>query len=146
MRTRRGWRESDGRQTDAGEDRRGADLTIHDVCALFPGMTDAEFAGLKADIQAHGQREPIWTYRGRNLDGRHRDRACRALGMKTIRAEIRTVDASTAYRLALAENVQRNSLTPIEEALAFQKLLDEGTSQAEVARSLGVDFRQLAED
>jgi ParB family chromosome partitioning protein len=77
--------------------------------------------------------------------GERRFRACTLLGMKTIRAELREVDDATAYKLALAENVQRNSLTPIEEATAYKQLLDEGMSQSEVARTLGIDRRRVSE-
>ena len=77
--------------------------------------------------------------------GERRFRACSTLGMKTIRSFVREVDEATAYRLALAENVQRNSLTPIEEAAGYRRLLDDGMSQAQVARSLGIDRRRVSE-
>jgi ParB family chromosome partitioning protein len=77
--------------------------------------------------------------------GERRYRACLALGMKMVRADIREVDEATAYKLALAENVQRNSLTPVEEAVAYQRLLDDGLSQAAVARGLGIDRRRVSE-
>ena len=47
---------------------------------------------------------------------------------------IREVDDKTAMALALIENVQRQDLAPIEEALALQKLLTEhGLTQQELA-------------
>lgn len=77
--------------------------------------------------------------------GERRFRACQTLGLATIRADVRTVDDATAYKLALAENIQRNSLTAIEEALGYKQLLDDGMTQAEVARTLGIDRRRVSE-
>lgn len=57
-------------------------MTHHDVCTIFPMMSPDEFAGLKADIQANGQREPVWTYQGKLIDGRNRLKACEELGVK----------------------------------------------------------------
>ena len=77
--------------------------------------------------------------------GERRFRACRALEMQTIRAEVRTIDEETAYHLALAENIQRDSLTPIEEAIGYRRLLDQKMTQAEAARTLGIDRRRISE-
>jgi ParB-like chromosome segregation protein Spo0J len=57
------------------------DLPFHEVADLFPLLEGADFQALKADIQAHGVREPVWTYQGRIIDGRNRYRACRELGI-----------------------------------------------------------------
>ena len=56
--------------------RNGKDLEIDPLATLFPPMAEEEFARLKADISSHGQLEPVWTHRGRVVDGRHRLRAC----------------------------------------------------------------------
>lgn len=77
--------------------------------------------------------------------GERRYRACRELGLSHVRADVREVDDQTAYKLALSENVQRNSLTAIEEAWAYRKILDEGLSQADAARALGIDRRRISE-
>jgi hypothetical protein len=58
------------------------DLPFHEVANLFPLIEGKEFEQLKADIKEHGQRLPVWTYRGRIIDGRNRYRACRELGME----------------------------------------------------------------
>ncbi len=58
------------------------DLPIfHPITVLFPLMTGDEYIALKADIEANGQRVPIWTYHGKIIDGRYR--ACRELGIKS---------------------------------------------------------------
>jgi hypothetical protein len=56
-------------------------LPFHEIAALFPLMEGEPFEQLKADIQAHGQREPIWTWQGKIIDGRNRYRACNELGI-----------------------------------------------------------------
>ena len=56
--------------------------TIHPVPQLFPGMTDKEFAELKASISRDGQLQAIVTDGNEILDGRHRFRACLELGIE----------------------------------------------------------------
>src|SRR5213592_4411301 len=56
-------------------------LELHELVHLFPPMSEAEFADLKADIQKNGLREPLWTYQGKVIDGRNRLRACMELGI-----------------------------------------------------------------
>ncbi len=51
-------------------------LLPHEAAGLIPAMSDDEFQSLKADIQAHGQRERIVVHENKILDGRHRHRAC----------------------------------------------------------------------
>ena len=53
------------------------DLPFHPVASLFPLVTGPEYEALKADIAAHGRREPVWTWQGAIIDGRNRYRACR---------------------------------------------------------------------
>jgi hypothetical protein len=57
-------------------------LPIHPLAKLLPAMSAEEFQTLKADIAVHGQREPITLLDGKVLDGRHRERACRELGIQ----------------------------------------------------------------
>jgi hypothetical protein len=56
-------------------------LEIHPFATLFPEMAAREFDAFAANIRAHGQLEPIWTYQGKVIDGRNRLRACIALGL-----------------------------------------------------------------
>jgi hypothetical protein len=61
----------------------GADIKFHPVAAIFPMMEKIEFEILKADIQKHGQLEPIWTHDGKIIDGRNRYLACQGIGDRT---------------------------------------------------------------
>lgn len=58
------------------------DLEPHPLSELLPAMAPADYEALKAGIAAHGQIEPIQLLDGRILDGRHRYRACRELGIE----------------------------------------------------------------
>jgi hypothetical protein len=58
-------------------------LPFHEVAALFPLMEGEPFELLKA----HGQRETIWTYQGKIIDGRNRYRACTELGILPLTRE-----------------------------------------------------------
>lgn len=57
-------------------------MEFHEVASIFPMMSAEEFAALKADIQASGLLEPIWTYQNSIIDGRNRYNACIELGIK----------------------------------------------------------------
>lgn len=71
------------------------------------------------------------------VTGERRWRAAQMLGWSTIRADVQDIDAATAQWQTLVENIQRAGLTPIEEALAFQRLVDAGNTQTEIARRIG---------
>lgn len=62
-------------------------LEFHPVANIFPMMTEDEYRALVADIAAHGQREAIWTYQGKIIDGRNRYKACAELGLKPVMRE-----------------------------------------------------------
>ena len=65
-------------------------MESHPVASLFPLMGDEEFAALKADIAANGQREPVWLHDGKLIDGRNRYRACTELGLEPKTEEVAT--------------------------------------------------------
>lgn len=57
--------------------------------------------------------------------GNRRYDACREIGWRKITCHIVELDDRAAFEVALTENVQRQSLGPVEEALAFRKYVDE---------------------
>lgn len=72
------------------------------------------------------------------IAGERRWRASKAAGLATIPAVVREIDNETSLAHAIVENVQRADLNPIEEAAAFQQLLDEfQLTQEEVATRVG---------
>ena len=70
--------------------------------------------------------------------GERRYRACRMAGLTEIPVIIRELDETQTMELALIENLQREDLTPLEEAEGYSVLIDEhNMTQEEVARSVG---------
>jgi hypothetical protein len=57
-------------------------LTVSEVSARSPDMSDAQFAEFVEDIKTNGQLVPIWVSDGVVIDGRKRLRACEVLGIK----------------------------------------------------------------
>ncbi len=70
--------------------------------------------------------------------GERRWRAAKIAGLKKIPAIIKDLDETSAYEIALVENLQRENLNLIEEARGYRKLVDIfGISQEEVAQKVG---------
>jgi ParB family chromosome partitioning protein len=77
--------------------------------------------------------------------GERRWRAALQAGVKTIPAVIREVDDEQALVFGLIENIQREDLSPVEQATAYQMLLElHALTQEELARKLGRDRATVA--
>ena len=59
------------------------------------------------------------------IAGNRRLKACKMLGLKKVSCHIVELDDRSAFEVSLVENVQRNTLNPIEEGLAFRKYVHE---------------------
>jgi len=100
---------------------------------------------LKKSIQENGIIQPITVRQVDNyyelIAGERRLRAVTDLGYRTVPAYIIKVDGKEEMlELALIENVQRDHLNAIEQAQAFQRLIDEcNLTQEEVAKKIGKD-------
>lgn len=94
-------------------------------------------------IQKHGVMQPIVVTEAEEggyelIAGERRTRAARLAGLATIPAIVRTATEQEKLELALIENIQRQDLNPIEEARAYQRLMDEfNLKQREVAEQVG---------
>ena len=72
------------------------------------------------------------------IAGERRFRASKLAGKTTIPAIVRTMSDSQMMEVAVLENLQREDLTPLEEAQAYQSLMDRlQLTQAQVAEKLG---------
>lgn len=84
---------------------------------------------LAESIKTYGVIEPlIVTKNGNRYDliaGERRYRASRMAGLKTVPVVIKDYTKDQIFAVALIENIQRQDLNPIEEALAFQKLIED---------------------
>lgn len=104
---------------------------------------ESALAELAHSISQHGVLQPLLVrpligggYQ--IVAGERRYRACRMAGVTEVPVVIRELSDSETMELALIENLQRENLTPIEEAKGFGVLVDEyGMSQEEVSRVVG---------
>lgn len=72
------------------------------------------------------------------IAGERRLRACRVAGLVAVPAIIRQTDDDAMLRDALLENLHRANLNPLEEAAAYQQLLEDfGCTQEELAQRIG---------
>jgi ParB family chromosome partitioning protein len=99
---------------------------------------------LAASIRESGMVQPILVRRTGDryqiIAGERRWRAAQALGLATVPIAVRDVPDDRLLELALVENIQRQELSPLEEAHAFHRLQDEfGLTQEQVARKVGRD-------
>lgn len=77
--------------------------------------------------------------------GERRWRAAGLAGLGRVPALIRQLSDKETLELSIVENIQRENLNPIEEALAFQRLISEfGATQDEVAESVGKNRSSIA--
>lgn len=104
---------------------------------------DEEKLRVLADsLKEHGLIQPIVVKKTDNgyviIAGERRWRAARIAGLKKIPVIIKDYDDLTVKEIALIENLQREDLNPIEEALGYRSLMDEyGLTQEEISARLG---------
>ncbi len=98
---------------------------------------------LAESIKAQGVMQPIVlrpldTNQYEIIAGERRWRAAQRAGMEKIPAVIREVDDESALAMSLIENIQREDLNPLEEAIALQRLIDDFQfTHQEVAEAVG---------
>ena len=119
---------------------------------VYPGpeqprhhFAEAELVELADSIKVHGVIVPL-VVRPRPaggyylIAGERRWRAAQRAGLHEVPVVVQEVDTQVAFERALVENVQLSDLGPIEEATAFQRLVDEfGLTQDQVADRIGKD-------
>ena len=104
----------------------------------------AKLTELAESIQREGLLQPIKVRPDGNgrfmvVCGERRLRAHEIAGIKTIRADVvEELDDVTLGIQAIVENLQRADITPLEEAAAFQRMLDQGISAEDLAKRLGM--------
>ena len=104
---------------------------------------------LADSIRQHGVFTPILVKRSLGgyelIAGERRLRACRLAGIKKIPAIEMEFDDQQMMEIALLENIQREDLNAIEEAKAYEKLIQKvGYTQEELARRIGKSREHVA--
>ncbi len=99
---------------------------------------------LGASIREHGVLQPILVRPSGDqyeiIAGERRWRASKLAGKETIPAIVERFDDATALEIALIENLQREDLSPLDEAVIYKKMTDElGYSIRQLAGKLGKD-------
>lgn len=105
-------------------------------------FNDNALKELAESIKENGVIQPIIV---RRIDenyqivaGERRWRASKRAGLKEIPAIIRNFDEEEAAKISLIENVQRENLNPIEEAIAYKKLMDDyNLTHEELGQAVG---------
>ncbi|MBI5787284.1 MAG: ParB/RepB/Spo0J family partition protein [Candidatus Schekmanbacteria bacterium] len=105
---------------------------------------DAGIEGLAASIATAGILQPIVVQKSDSgyelIAGERRLRAAKKAGWQTIPAIVTKATEKQGLQMALVENIQRENLNPMEEALAYQNLLAiADCSQEELAQMVGKD-------
>lgn len=120
------------------------------VTAIAPGanqprknFTIPELDDLASSIKEHGILQPLLVTESVDggyelIAGERRWRAAQLAGLATVPAIIKKLADRQKLEVALIENIQRENLTPIEEAFAYQRLIEEfSLTQQEVAEKVG---------
>ncbi len=114
---------------------------------------DAEaLSNLAESIAAHGLIQPIVVRSVENnsgyyqiIAGERRWRASKMAGLTEIPVIIMELDDKKSAQIALIENVQRENLNPIDEAFAYQELVDEySMTQEDISRQIGKSRSAIA--
>jgi ParB family transcriptional regulator, chromosome partitioning protein len=146
----------DGRG-ERGELVRGRQLLSAEIEDVYPGpeqprrrFDDQELEELASSVRTHGIIMPL-VVRPRPaggyflIAGERRWRAAQRAGLHQVPIVVQDVSPQAAFERALVENLQRADLRPIEEAAAFQRLVDEfALTQEQIAERVGKDRSTVA--
>ncbi|MDR2611145.1 MAG: ParB/RepB/Spo0J family partition protein [Clostridiales Family XIII bacterium] len=103
---------------------------------------DDTIQNLADSIASHGVLQPVMLKKSKQgyelVAGERRWRAARKAGLKVIPAIIRELNAEENALFAIVENMQREDLNPLEEAMAYRRIIDDfGMTQEAVAKNVG---------
>jgi ParB family chromosome partitioning protein len=106
---------------------------------------EATLAELAASVREHGVLQPVLVRplpgnRFQLVAGERRWRASKLAGLETIPALVEELDDDTALEIAVIENLQREDLSPLDEATIYDRMIREhGYSVRKLAQKLGKD-------
>lgn len=150
---------SGGTTGEAGHPSREGDETVQTICIrdIVPNrdqprqvMGEEGLAELADSIREQGVLQPVVVSRrnGREYElicGERRVRAAALAGLESVPAVVKEIASEKFLEWALIENIQREDLNPLEEALAFVRLMEErNVTQEEVAKKVGKNRSTVA--
>jgi ParB family chromosome partitioning protein len=112
-------------------------------------MDDNRIEGLSRSIRANGIIQPIVVRKAEKgyeiIAGERRWRAAQRAGLLKVPVVVRDIPEDRMLAVALIENIQREDLNPIEEAVAYRRLADEfHLTQEQIAEAVGKDRSSIA--
>lgn len=134
---------------DAPAPTDGESLRMLDIDELQPGkyqprtrMSEEALAELAESIKAQGVMQPILVRsaggRFEIVAGERRWRAARMAGLASVPVLVKDIPDQQALAAALIENIQREDLNPLEEAVGIERLIKEfGLTHQAIAQTLG---------
>lgn len=125
------------------------DIRLIPVAEIYPNphqprtaFNDEQLAELAASITEHGLIQPLVVTQQDGkyvlIAGERRWRASQLAGLEQLPAIVKEATPQAMLELAIIENIQRADLNALEEAFAYQQLMEEfGLTQEEVAKRVG---------
>ncbi len=137
-------------EINASEESSGENSRLLRLSAIEPNknqprktFSEEALSELADSIKEHGLIQPLLVRplgdeRYQLVAGERRWRACRMLGLDEVPAIVREMTDAEVMELALIENLQREDLTPLEEAAGYRDLMETyGLTQEEAAKRVG---------
>jgi ParB family transcriptional regulator, chromosome partitioning protein len=142
----------DGTSRDPSTREIGIDQIIRNPNQPRRRFDDNDLRTLSDSIATHGVLQPLLlrplndnTGRYEIVAGERRWRAAQLAGLHQVPALVRKFDDLGTLEVSIVENVQRADLNPVEEALAYQQLIDRfGRTQQSIADSVGKSRAHIA--
>ena len=113
---------------------------------------DSDLTALADSMRQHGLLQslcvrPLADDQYEIISGERRWRAAQLAGMSSLSCRVFDIDENQAFVLALVENLQRQQLKPLEEAQAYQEMLDRGIvrNRKAIAALVGVDKSRITQ-
>ena len=105
-------------------------------------FSDEKLTELADSIKVHGIIQPLVVRENAGkyqlIAGERRLRAAKLVGLSTVPVVIKEMSEQTMMEVALVENLQRENLSPIEEAEAYRRLMNEfHLTQDDIAKKVG---------
>ncbi len=138
----------DENKKEKSKDDSGINVSIHKISPnpLQPRkeFTEKSIEELSRSIAENGVIQPIIVRNANDgyeiIAGERRWRAAQKAGIKEVAVIIKDVSDMQAMELALIENIQREDLNPVEEARAYETLIDKyELTHEEIAKQIGKD-------
>lgn len=116
----------------------------HELASMHPKMSKEDYTALKLSIESIGQKEPIMLYRNLLVDGRHRLRACKELGI-----DVKVCDFSSNAKISdikdnvMASEVRRHESKTQKAIQAFNSSLKNKMTYHVLAQQFGVNEKLI---